>query len=46
MNRNSRANDLQWRKAARKRVREAAETDKPVSFVRAYADARAGLKYS
>ena len=46
MNRNSRANNLQWRKAARKRVKETAETDKPVSFVRAYADARAGLKAS
>jgi len=46
VNRNSRANALQWSKAARKRVKDTADTDKPVTFIRAYADARAGLKYS
>lgn len=44
MNRNSRASALKWRKAARKRVKETAGTDKPVSFIRAYADARAENK--
>lgn len=41
MNRNSKRNALLWSKAARKRVKETADTDKPVTYIRAYADARA-----
>jgi hypothetical protein len=42
-NRNTRRNALRWSKQARRLVKATAAGDKPMSYVQAYSQARAGL---